>query len=439
MNLNVEDYDHTRYRSQAYHYLQAVAQVFYGVLEKRVPLDRELKQYFREHTQCGARDRHFISESCFSLFRWGGWLFNHMPKGLPAAPEKSKKFCCALAAALWLEHCEDVPFFDAIADLAQIDLTYMTPAPDSLQDKIKGLGRFFKIRKLNIQQLIPQWIEPSLPVDMDCEDFILSLQKRPPVWIRVQRKAQANVKKLFEKKGIYFEQHSQCLNAIKIQSQKFNAHEFIIDQCAVFEIQDLASQCIGLVCDAKADEIWWDVCAGAGGKTLQLADQMEGRGCVIATDIRENALVALKKRAWRAGVKNVQDAFLGDICARQELFDGVLVDAPCSCSGVWRRNPDLRWTTKSDVCIASAQTQIDICQMAAKKVKMGGVFIYATCSLCVEENEELVAEFLRQYQDFELQAFGNPLNNDMTSGMLRIPFFPFDNDGMFVARMVRVK
>ncbi len=205
-----------------------------------------------------------------------------------------------------------------------------------------------------------------------------------------------------------------------------------------FEFQDLASQCIGLVCQAKENEKWWDVCAGSGGKSLLLADEMQNKGKIMATDIRKKILEQFKKRIKRTQYTNIKIKDLGDVCFSQELFDGVLVDAPCSCTGIWRRNPDLRWTSNADICKKSTQNQLEILRMASMKVKEKGILIYATCSLSQQENEEIISNFLKQNKSFQLESFINPLTGEQTKGMLRINFQPFDNDGMFVARLVRV-
>lgn len=426
-------------RSQAANYVQAVAEVFYAILQKCSPLDNELKKYFRMHGECGVRDRYNISECCFSLFRWYGWLRSSLPGGLPANPHKSINFCRGLAAALWLENHDDLPFFANLIKYSNIDSKYMTPAPDNIKGKMKGLGHFFKIRKLNILQLIPEWFVQILPVDTDVESMIEYLQRRPPVWIRTRNKTQVRVKEQLKQRDVDFTEHPQCPNAIKITTPAFRANIFKGYGFGDFEIQDLASQCIGLVCQAQEGEKWWDVCAGAGGKSLLLSDEMRGKGSVVATDIRDKILIQLGKRAKRVDDNNIRVNDLDLVCATEELFDGVLVDAPCSCTGIWRRSPDLKWTTNAGACKTYSKTQLEICKMASEKVKVGGFLIYGTCSLSVQENEDVIEEFLKRNNHFQLSDFVDPLSGESVHGMLRIKFSPYDNDGMFVARLRRQK
>lgn len=431
--------ENNRADAQTTSHVQYVAEIFYAVLQKSTPLDRELKNFFRRHPQCGSNDRKTISESCFSLFRWYGWLRTRLPGGLSTKPQESKKFCQGLAAALWLDGYNELPFFICLLEISGIDAQFINSSPSDIRQNIKGLGHFFKIRKLSLDHLVPEWFGDVIPKNMNLLQMIESLQKRVPVWIRVQNHSLDLVKNQLREKNISFFEHPHCSNALRIEAGKFKASAVLAYQSGGFEIQDLASQCVGLVCQAREMESWWDVCAGAGGKSLLLADQMQGKGEVVATDIRDAALKQLEKRAKRGQFKNIHVKSLGDACGSQDLFDGVLVDAPCSCTGVWRRNPDLRWTTKKEALLVYTQQQMDICQMAALKVKEDGVLVYATCSLCVDENERIVETFLEKNKDFQLESFVNPLNQEAANGMLRINFEDFNNDGMFVAKLKRNK
>ena len=123
--------------------------------------------------------------------------------------------------------------------------------------------------------------------------------------------------------------------AIKLYNPRVNLYELKSFRAGNFEVQDLASQSLGFACQAKPGERWWDVCAGAGGKTMLLADHMQSKGLVVATDIREWKLQDLKKRAKRARFSNVTTKALkkGRASSKNHTFDGVLVDAPCSCTG----------------------------------------------------------------------------------------------------------
>lgn len=175
----------------------------------------------------------------------------------------------------------------------------------------------------------------------------------------------------------------------------------------IVEIQDEGSQLVALLADAKPGQWVIDYCAGAGGKTLALAADMANKGRLIASDISVQRLERAVTRLRRAGVHNVERRALGGENAswfkRQAgKFDRVLVDAPCSGTGTWRRNPDMKWRIGPDDVAELTQKQREILGNAAKLVKPGGRLIYATCSLLPDENEASVDAFLADHPDFEV-------------------------------------
>ena len=149
-----------------------------------------------------------------------------------------------------------------------------------------------------------------------------------------------------------------------------------------------------------------DWCAGAGGKTLALAMTMENRGHVVACDVSAPRLEAAVKRLRRAGVHNVERHLVesGDKWAKRRAaqFDRVLVDAPCTGTGTWRRNPDARLRLAEQDLAELVPKQAAILEQAARLVRTGGRLVYATCSVLLEENEAQVQAFLARHPDFVL-------------------------------------
>jgi len=159
------------------------------------------------------------------------------------------------------------------------------------------------------------------------------------------------------------------------------------------------------------------VCAGGGGKAVALASQVGERGEVVATDIRAHALQETERRAARQGFGNLRTHPM-DV-TRQEavagltdgLFDRVVIDAPCSGAGTWRRNPDSRWRLTVAAIEALQPVQDQLLVQASMSVKSGGLLVYATCSWLVEENEDRVSQFLTDQPGFTLlsqQLVGAP-------------------------------
>jgi 16S rRNA (cytosine967-C5)-methyltransferase len=174
-------------------------------------------------------------------------------------------------------------------------------------------------------------------------------------------------------------------------------------QTGLFEIQDLASQLVGLACAPQPGETWWDACAGEGGKTLHLADLMQNKGLVWATDRSLRRLTLLQRRAARAQVFNYRSA-AWDGSARlptKTKFDGILVDAPCSGVGTWQRNPHARWTTTPTDVRELAAIQRTLLEHVAPALKPGGRLLYAVCTLTRSETTAVAESFTTAHPEFE--------------------------------------
>ena len=164
------------------------------------------------------------------------------------------------------------------------------------------------------------------------------------------------------------------------------------------EIQDEGSQIAALLAAAKPGMQVLDLCAGGGGKSLALAAVMENKGQIFATDLDGRRLMPIYARLERAGVHNVQvrapkgqTDILADL---QDRCDIVFVDAPCTGTGTWRRNPDAKWRTRPGALEQRMKQQDEVLDRASKFVKDGGVLVYVTCSILREENEDRVGAFL---------------------------------------------
>ena len=199
----------------------------------------------------------------------------------------------------------------------------------------------------------------------------------------------------------------------------------------LIEVQDAGSQMIAETCQAKPGQIVIDLCAGAGGKTLALAAEMDGQGALYACDTDRGRLSRLIPRAQVAGAYFVQtrmlnpkreSEILGDLL---DSADCVLVDAPCSGTGTWRRNPELRWRLTHARLDAVITLQAYLIDLAATLVKPGGALVYAVCSLIGEEGQAQVDAFLRHQTGWTLESARTLTpSRDKT-------------DGFFVARLIR--
>jgi len=173
------------------------------------------------------------------------------------------------------------------------------------------------------------------------------------------------------------------------------------------EIQDEGSQLAALLADAKPGEQVVDLCAGAGGKTLAFAAAMENRGQIYATDLDKRRLAPIHARLERAGARNVQvrtptgrGDILADLAGRADL---VMIDAPCTGTGAWRRNPDAKWRIRPGALAERLNEQQAVLERAATLVKSGGRIAYVTCSVLAEENNDQVGSFLARHPDFSVE------------------------------------
>jgi 16S rRNA (cytosine967-C5)-methyltransferase len=201
----------------------------------------------------------------------------------------------------------------------------------------------------------------------------------------------------------------------------------------LIEVQDEGSQLVALLTDAGPGMRVADFCAGAGGKTLAIAAQMQNKGKIVACDVLEGRIERAGVRFTRAGVHNVERRALSSerdqwVKRHAGTFDRVLIDAPCTGTGTWRRNPDAKWKLTPSDLEELAEVQRSILDSAWRLVKPGGRLIYATCSLFGEENEAQVEAFLEAHADFKLVPIADvwrAVFGDATS----LPVIPAEEPG----------
>ncbi|WP_298774377.1 RsmB/NOP family class I SAM-dependent RNA methyltransferase [uncultured Shewanella sp.] len=197
----------------------------------------------------------------------------------------------------------------------------------------------------------------------------------------------------------------------------------------LFEQQDAGSQLVAAALDAKPGMRVIDACAGAGGKTLSIAAQMQGKGRLLAMDVEQWKLDNLKQRARRAGAHNVETRIIASSKTIKRLkltADRVLLDVPCSGLGVLKRNPDTKWRDAAERLPVLVALQKHILQSYSRMVKVEGILVYATCSIMPEENRGQVDAFLAKNPHFELIE-------DETISPAETGF-----DGFYLAKLKRV-
>ncbi|MDO9543266.1 MAG: RsmB/NOP family class I SAM-dependent RNA methyltransferase [Kiritimatiellia bacterium] len=445
-------------RRQAAVCLALIREIDQAVVNNRQPADQVLAHIYRQHREYGARDRRFFSNAVFSWFRWRGWL---------KTPTNENA-----AAAILLDTAEIPPQMEyMIADSVLKSAGLKPLGALNLEDKAAGLQELLKCGHLGIEQLAPDWVFDSLFIPANCQPqshlrrCLESFQTRPPTWLRLRSDQIHPMIRLLTQLQIETGSHPFIEPAVFIKGSK----KCDLSQLPKVEAQDLASQCVGICCNPKPGEKWWDVCAGSGGKSLHLADLMQDNGLILATDIRPAILKQLRKRLKRNKYRSIKislwdgAAGLPAACpqcylpeaaaparkaalnaaggslqagpAPKTYFDGVLVDAPCSGLGTWSRNPDARWRTSAIQIRDYADIQKNLLRIAAGKVSPGGKLIYSTCTLTKAENTDIISRFLEEHREFHLEKIINPLNHHHTDGIIWIRPWEWNCNGMFIAVM----
>jgi 16S rRNA (cytosine967-C5)-methyltransferase len=246
-----------------------------------------------------------------------------------------------------------------------------------------------------LKRAVPEWISDELELT---RDWLLSLQTPPALWLRAKRGCG---KQLANALGDCVRGENMFSDALEYRGDEdlFRTREF---QAGDFEVQDIASQLVGLLCNPKPGETWWDACAGEGGKLLHLSDLMHNKGMIWASDRSERRLARLKQRAARAKVFNYRIAPWdgSEKLPTKTKFDGVLIDAPCSGVGTWQRNPHARWTTTVEDVRELSAIQQRLILNAAPAVKPGGKLIYAVCTLTRSETDAVADRCSPQLSGF---------------------------------------
>jgi 16S rRNA (cytosine967-C5)-methyltransferase len=285
-----------------------------------------------------------------------------------------------------------------------------------------------------IARAVPGWLPTVMTVT---GPWVRALQREPSLWLRARRgRGGALAGRLGDCRVFGAGALADALE-YHGHSDLFRTSEF---HAGEFEVQDLNSQAVGLICAPRPGETWWDACAGEGGKTLHLSELMENRGLIWATDRVAWRLARLKRRAARAGVFNYRAAAWdgGPRLPTKTKFDGVLVDAPCSGIGTWHRNPHARWTTTAGDVKELSEVQQQILQHAAVGVKPGGKLVYAACTLADLETTGVTRGFEEQCSQFKRLAVSNPLTPGSPPSELLF-LWPQESggNGMCVAMWVR--
>jgi len=271
-------------------------------------------------------------------------------------------------------------------------------------------NRMEKARSVRvIRESIPDWLDRLGEEELgdDWDPVLHSLNTYPPLAIRVNTlRTDADALKARLKEAGHDMRKTGIAPDALVFKQKVNVFRLPEFRKGLFEVQDPASQLVSIFLGVEPGMKVVDACAGQGGKTLHLSCLMEGRGRLLAMDDVEWKLSELKKRAKRAGARNIETRTVTGTKSYKRMkgtFDRVLLDVPCSGLGALRRNPDIKWSLSAESLERLKNVQRDILTSYTQLVKEGGRFVYSTCSVLPSEGEEQVRWFLKgKGEEFKL-------------------------------------
>jgi 16S rRNA (cytosine967-C5)-methyltransferase len=384
------------------------------VLNSKKPADALIDTFFRSHKYLGSHDRKFIAETMYGTLRHLRKCELMVTSAMTELGEtlfEEDKILFLVVAYLFLQRqTQDVSPENISSKLKSTRLaekmayvlrTFTKPVNIPTESAIDRIGIEYSFPNWMVQKFIEQYGESEVEI------ICASLNEQAPITLRVNtlkttvEQCQAEL----NKQGI--EATKTLLSPFGLNlSKRINVFSLPVFREGWFELQDEGSQLLPFLIDPKPNTKLLDLCAGAGGKTLEFSALMKNRGEIFATDINSYRLEELRKRSKRAGAQNVR---VQEIQAIEDLygqysnfFDIIFVDAPCSGLGTIRRNPGMKWMVTEQTVNEVSEKQRSILHSSAPLVKSGGRIVYATCTLLRQENEDVVEEFIMRHSDFKL-------------------------------------
>lgn len=423
--------------------IKAAAEVLQDILERHRPAAGALADWGKAHRFAGSGDRSAIGTLVYDALRRKSSIAACMGEDAPRA--------LALGAA--------VRGFGMTADevAAAADGSEHAIAPLSDEEKERLAAELPDDAPAHVKGDIPDWLADSFARafgDRAAEEGA-ALSARAPVDLRVNTLKADREKVLKALTRFGAEATPWSPSGVRVPAPQGAARSPAVEAetghgKGWFEVQDEGSQLAALLAGAGPRQQVLDLCAGAGGKTLAMAAGMHNTGQIYAYDADKRQLRPIFERLKRAGARNVQVMDAGDqdaLAALGERFDLVLVDAPCTGSGTWRRKPDSKWRLKPANIPERQAEQTRVLDAGAALVKPGGRLVYVTCSVLPEENVDQVAAFVSRNSAFAVEPYPEvwraqlgsepPASADGREDTLQLTPAQHATDGFFIALLRR--
>lgn len=378
--------------------IQAAAEVLEDVLGRRTPVAMALRDWGKAHRFAGSKDRSAIGNFVYDALRRKSSIAYRMNDESPRA--------LALGAAVFSGGIAVDDLFSQTKDDKHFGEPLTADQIENLQGKIE-----LDTAPEWVRSDVPEWIWPAFEVNFD-EDAVgegAALTERPPLDLRIN-----GLKALREDITIKDAQATEIspiglrLAPVIGQGRHPNIQSDPEFMTGKLDIQDEGSQIVSLLMAAKPGDKVLDYCAGGGGKSLALAADMNNEGAIHAFDIDKRRLAPTYERSARAGASiiNVVQPPSKNLVDYKGQMDRVLIDAPCTGVGTWRRKPDAKWRLSEDALERRMKEQVKVLDEAKEFVKSGGYLFYVTCSMLAAENEHQVYAFLERSPEFTLLSAG---------------------------------
>ena len=375
--------------------LSAAIEVLSEVETRKRPVSEALKAWGLANRFAGAGDRAAIGNLVYDALRRRASHAALMDSDSP------RSLVLAVAVRDWGE--DPAALSDSFAGDSH--------APDPLaEDELARIvGQLPDTTPSHVLADVPEWLAPSLRLAFG-ENWIAEgegMARRPSLDLRVNtlKSTRERVMKSLQRFHPFETPISPLGVTMPAGPRDARTPNVTTDEGYLkgwFEVQDQGSQIVSALAGARPGEQVLDLCAGAGGKTLALSAAMMNKGQIFAYDSDRARLAPIYDRLKRNGVRNVQvrppgDDALSDLAGR---IDRVVIDAPCTGTGTWRRRPDTKWKITPDLLMQRTGEQAALLEEGANYLKPGGTLVYITCSILPEENDDRIAAFLEQHPDF---------------------------------------
>ncbi len=369
-----------------------------------LPADIAMHHYFKQRRFMGSKDRGNVAELIYFIIRNYGllnwWCEENNQSGARAL---------TIGALVLQKHYTLADLYEAM-DGDKFSAARLSQGEINFAKAIAGKPLIHRDMPDHVRYNFPEWMLGELKTSLGPEwkKEMAALSEEATVDLRTNTLLTTREALLDALKKEKYDAEPTTLSPLGVRLKKrspvFTSETF---KKGWFEMQDEGSQLVSLLLPVKPGDKVIDFCAGAGGKTLALAAQMKNKGRILAWDTSKRRLEQMRPRLSRAKVDNVQlhvitsehDAF---IKRHKDSADGVLVDAPCSGCGTWRRNPDLKWRFGPKDLQDIQAIQQRVLDSAARLVKKNGHLLYITCSLLQSENESQIEQFVKDHEKFRV-------------------------------------